>query len=166
MATGFTDNIWNNVLKDIDWKLTQLGAPLTFDGYETKRVETVDPGVWHYFADFVVSFGQRVAKPGASVFVNRLWANEVLIYDRTAGFAAPAVVPTATPPSFPPTRTVIEPPASAPPSPVPGDAPGLRGLPSTVTASRRLLPSLSTRKLTTLIITSGVHCTTSTRLQR
>jgi len=127
MATGFTDNIWKNVLDDVNWRLDQVGAPSTFSGYETKRVETVDPGVWQYFADFVVSFGQRVAKPGATVLVNRLWANQVLIYDRNARFASPAVVPTPTPPSFPLSRTVIEPPPSAPPSPVPGDAPGLSG---------------------------------------
>lgn len=59
-------------------------------GYETISVEYTEPGEYTYYANFIVSFGQRVARPGAGVFVNRLWANGELIYDKQNGFAKPA----------------------------------------------------------------------------
>lgn len=61
----------------------------TQTGTETKVIEQVEPGEWVYFGDFVVSLGQRVAPPGVNVYVNRLWANGELIYDRPAGFSKP-----------------------------------------------------------------------------
>jgi hypothetical protein len=60
-------------------------------GYETLRVKYNHWGEYVYFSTFVVSFGQRVSKPGFKTFVGRMWANNELIYDRLNGFIKPGM---------------------------------------------------------------------------
>jgi hypothetical protein len=60
-------------------------------GYETLRVKYNNWGEYVYFSTFVVSFGQRVSKPGYKTFVGRMWANNELIYDRLNGFIKPGM---------------------------------------------------------------------------
>lgn len=71
------------------WPFLSGYVPPLDNGTEEQTVTEVDPGEWVYFCDFVVSLGQRVAPPDVGVFVNRLWANDELIFDRTESFAKP-----------------------------------------------------------------------------
>jgi len=103
--TGGTTTVYNDPIQDarLDNLEHQTGIPNTPIGYRTERIETTEPPVWEYYATFVVSFGERVAKPGTHVEVARLWANDIIIYDRSASFTAPAIANT----SYPWGRSVI-----------------------------------------------------------
>lgn len=89
--------------------------------YETIKVKYTHHGEYRYFADFVVSFGERLAKDGFGVYVNRMWADDELIYDRAAAFAKPATpIPADAPPRLRElSRMVVNPPANEPPPPIP-----------------------------------------------
>lgn len=60
------------------------------DGANFITVKYTDYGEYHYFATFVVSFGQRAMPTNdPDVYVARLWANDELIYDAAAGWYKP-----------------------------------------------------------------------------
>jgi hypothetical protein len=90
MASALEKIMWNK-LENIEyaWPLISGYKPPIDIGTEEKQITQVDPGEWVYFGDFVVSLGQRVAPPGVDVFVNRIWANNELIFDRSESFAKP-----------------------------------------------------------------------------
>jgi len=99
MATTFSEGFDHKLefyarLKNMESSLFKNGLFNPLIGYKTDRIETVDPGTWQYFADFVVSFGESVAKPGAKVIVNKIWANDKLIWDRAKAYVAPILAPT------------------------------------------------------------------------
>lgn len=77
----------NGVLRTVTNPLT--ANPAGDQKYSFKRVKRIDPGEYIYFADFVVSLGARVNRPGADIRVNRVWANDILIYDREEGYTKP-----------------------------------------------------------------------------
>lgn len=58
------------------------------DAYREDTVTHYDPGYYVYYGDFVVSLGQRPDQ-STTVRVNRVWADDELIYDRVAGFQKP-----------------------------------------------------------------------------
>lgn len=84
----FSLTFFNNFLKN--WaNFNNLSDPTVPVGWEIMRVKQFDPGEYIYFSTFVVSLGARVAPPGEAVRINRLWANNELIYDHNSGFSKP-----------------------------------------------------------------------------
>lgn len=60
--------------------------------YETIEIEYTEWGEYVYHADFLVSFGER-SKPTneRDCFVNRIWGNDQIIYNKLTGLRLPGL---------------------------------------------------------------------------